>query len=441
MYGQVLHLAALREEWFFPRLNGISSRIIRVAAAGSFDPPVFYEIIGKKSEIDAAPVLLSGGTVSGHNFRYGNLISPTFKDETAIIITDDIKTVLIDDDDTTVNTETVTDGHYTEIFARHTDVPTVSGYRLSNGTQYAPYSLNCFSWGRAILSQVIELEDTFDFDVTLLPDILLTETNKSTVDAYTTLDNAQELYDRAASYLYDNYIGETAPIVSREGNQIVLGAVDLVIDATAASVITFSSGTLTIKSSDYIAGAKATTGTVTLNNGADISSGQFDCDVFLNSEVNFASLTINGDLHINTGADSVISFTNVVVTGDVFNDDTSHTLTINASGSSLTADNPGTGNGQTNILQSITLTVEGNVTLDGAEVRIYDYNGTGRSLGDELDGVENNTGATFDTTEINSGNQIWIQILKSGYVEFGQTFTMPATNTSFQAELTPETNA
>ncbi|MCP4088392.1 MAG: hypothetical protein GY746_01160, partial [Gammaproteobacteria bacterium] len=47
-------------------------------------------------------------------------------------------------------------------------------------------------------------------------------------------------------------------------------------------------------------------------------------------------------------ADTTLAFSNVTVTGSVYNDSASNTLTINATnGSSLTAGDPGTGDGQT----------------------------------------------------------------------------------------------
>lgn len=78
----------------------------------------------------------------------------------------------------------------------------------------------------------------------------------------------------------------------------------------------------------------------------------------LNSATNLSNLTITGDLHINTGANSTITFSNVTVSGSVYNDDTAHTLTINSTnGSSITAGDAGTGNGQTNILNTVTIKV------------------------------------------------------------------------------------
>jgi len=106
-----------------------------------------------------------------------------------------------------------------------------------------------------------------DLEVVMIPDFSITESTKATVDAYTTLDNAAELYDRAKAYLYDNFAGEAATYVSRDGTAINAGSYDLVIDATAASAFAVSGNTITIKSSRY-SGDITTTGTITLSNGA-----------------------------------------------------------------------------------------------------------------------------------------------------------------------------
>lgn len=106
-----------------------------------------------------------------------------------------------------------------------------------------------------------------DLDVVLVPDFSVTEGTKATVDAYATLDNAAEFYDRAKAYLYDNFAGESATYVSRDGASIDAGGYDVTIDATAASAFAVSGNTITIKSSRYI-GDITTTGTIRLFNGA-----------------------------------------------------------------------------------------------------------------------------------------------------------------------------
>jgi hypothetical protein len=106
-------------------------------------------------------------------------------------------------------------------------------------------------------------------DVVLVDDSVITESNKGTVDAYTTIDNPEEFYDRAKSYLYDNYAGETATIVARNGTTINAGSYNIVVDASAASVFAFDGSTITIKATQFV-GNITSSGTFTLLNGAEI---------------------------------------------------------------------------------------------------------------------------------------------------------------------------
>jgi hypothetical protein len=108
-------------------------------------------------------------------------------------------------------------------------------------------------------------------------DLDLTETNKATVDAYTTLDNSFELYDRAKSDLYDNYLGETATTVSRSGALTDAGAYNVTIDATASSAFAISGNTITIKASTFT-GDMTTTGVITLANGAVFNGTRTDAN-------------------------------------------------------------------------------------------------------------------------------------------------------------------
>ena len=116
------------------------------------------------------------------------------------------------------------------------------------------------------------------------------------------------------------------------------------------------------------------------------------------------------------------------------------TLTINVSGvTSPTYYN--TGAGTVTVVNAVALTIQGSdgISLVGAEVRIYDFNGATGSYGDELAGVESCTTATYVYSGASS-NLIYIQILTDDYVEFGQEYTMPAAATTFTATLKTEEN-
>lgn len=100
----------------------------------------------------------------------------------------------------------------------------------------------------------------------------------------------------------------------------------------------------------------------------------------------------------------------------------------------------GTNASTTVIIPQVTLTISAQVSLVGAEIRIYDLdNSPAGSLGTELSGTESVSGATYAFSSAAS-NSIWIQIMKNGYIEFGQQVTMPTTNGSFPATLISEVN-
>lgn len=93
------------------------------------------------------------------------------------------------------------------------------------------------------------------------------------------------------------------------------------------------------------------------------------------------------------------------------------------------------------IIPEVSLTLSANVTLVGAEIRIYDMdNSPAGSLGTELSGAESHGASTYVYTG-SAGNTIWIQIMKSGYVEFGQQFTMPSSNGGLYCNLIQDLNA
>ena len=85
----------------------------------------------------------------------------------------------------------------------------------------------------------------------VIVDANITESNKSTVDAYTKIDTAAKFYDRAASHLEDNLGTYLDFIVTRSGNQIDAGAYNVTIDATASAAFDITGNLITIKASTF----------------------------------------------------------------------------------------------------------------------------------------------------------------------------------------------
>jgi hypothetical protein len=231
-----------------------------------------FEVQAKKSEIDSLGAFFNAAsTRSRHSVRYGNPIKPQFTDGVNLI-TDAIKTRLYDSTNTFIEeNSSLTGGIYPETWQRHTDVPTVSGDRtLTDGTQYAPYSLRSIQFGKQFLVTSINLEDTFDNALVMLTDTVLTELNQTTVDAYTELETPEKFYDRAVSWLESNITSEQSFLVTRSGDTIDAGSYDVIVDATTGSAFDFDGSTITIKT-DTFTGNITTTGTITFANGATIS--------------------------------------------------------------------------------------------------------------------------------------------------------------------------
>lgn len=214
------------------------------------------------------------------------------------------------------------------------------------------YKLGFIAYDRNIYYSEFDIVERLDgspFEYTplMIVDKQITESNKTTVDAYTTLSNNTELYDRAKAYLFDNYAGESTIYVL--DNTADIGAANLTMGETESSAFAYSAGDMTIKipSAGY-SGTIKTTGTITLSSATDLSN-----------------LVIDGDLEINTPADATLAFSNVIVTGNILNT-SSNTLTINAAnGSSLTTTEPGTAAGEVDIQNSVEV-----------KIIVQDVNGT-----------------------------------------------------------------
>jgi len=313
---------------------------------------------------------------------------------------EDTKIVVLDKNSTIVHSQTIgASGISTDISLLYQNIthPTSS---TSTVTTSSPWTIHMMTYGTSILSLAVDVFDDSLAGNTVKniswggpqsqgTDLLITETTKTTVDAYTTLDDAYELYDRAKSYLYDNYAADAVTIVSRSGSQIVLDTVDLVIKGTGATVFAFAAGAIDIKSSTFTGGATATTGEVTLTNGALLNGGTFNCSVNIDN-------TSDGDTYTNVMIDKLIhtgaatktltlsggTVTELEVTGGV-------DLTVYlAGGASITTETETSGTITT--VSSTNFSLSG--LIAGSEVRVYEAGTT-----TEIDGIESST-TTFATT-------------------------------------------
>ena len=189
-------------------------------------------------------------------------------------------------------------------------------YQHMTGEYKLPLSVSHVSY----LGELLTL-DNINFDVssdeiltdfTLAPNLLddpnITELNKAVTDAYTSLGTPQKLYDRAKSYLADNYAGESSTIVSRSGSTIDAGSYNVTIDATAGSAFAVAGSTITIKASAFT-GTINTTGTLTLANGS-IINGSFtniSIDFATAGTYNLQNSTFSGTLTVSNSSGGAVT--------------------------------------------------------------------------------------------------------------------------------------
>ena len=152
----------------------------------------------------------------------------------------------------------------------------VNGDPQTTGTFFTVannYIRGFISYDRLPTSRTFKIEDRIDgsplvHDVVLADDALITA-DRATADGYSEINTPQAFYNRAKAYLVDNYAGETATIVSREGTTINAGSYNVTIDASAASVFAFDGSTITIKATQFTGNIQGS-GTFTLLNGAEV---------------------------------------------------------------------------------------------------------------------------------------------------------------------------
>jgi hypothetical protein len=142
---------------------------------------------------------------------------------------------------------------------------------------------------------------TASVDWILFPDTLITQTIKSTVDAYSTLDNAQELYDRAKANLYDNFEGESEVTVGRVG-ALVDGKNLIFTMNQTGTAYNLTGSTVTFASPSYIGGFKD----ATINHGTGTT-------VF--NDINLENSTWNADQLILVGSADVTSVIDISNSG------------------------------------------------------------------------------------------------------------------------------
>ena len=254
-------------------------------------------------------------------------------------------------------------------------------------------------------------------DALLIPiDAKITQTTKATVDAYTTIDTLDKLYDRFSSWRADTTnirfpsIG-TSPFIA-SGDTIDLNAMNVVIDASAASAFSFNTGTntLTIKATTLAVGSTftklKTTGTISFLNSATTTATLISAHVNLPATGTY-TLSLDSTYVVFTVAGSY------VMTGSTFFGTTNFsntsggavTLTINSisyvnSGPSITVIAPTNTRG----LQFTGL-------LAGSTVKVFD-------TGTQTEAFSTTSSSTTETwSETATGSRtVDYTVFKDGYI-------------------------
>lgn len=152
-----------------------------------------------------------------------------------------------------------------------------------------------------------------------LADSAITEATVATVAAYTTLETLAKIYDYSSYWLTLSGANmETAglgsSLLSFNGGVLDCGALNVVIDATAASVFSVATGTLTIKASSLTGTKIQTTGTITTANGATINTGSYQSSAGLFVSISVSSLVAGSRIQLYNVTDASQIY-NAVVAG------------------------------------------------------------------------------------------------------------------------------
>lgn len=257
---------------------------------------------------------------------------------------------------------------------------------------------------------------------TQLRDLSISQSVKATVDAYTTIDNPDQLYDRAKSFLFDNFAGESATLLAASGT--ALSAQNVIVDATATAAFAYNSGTntITIKSSSFSAGVKfkslTIAGTFTLLNGAVMANLTVTGNAVQATPSNLSNVTITGSLTYSTAVVTPVTFTSTT-TGTVSNSGTA-VIPIKRINSTLIAG--------TNVTSYVPTTLV--FSLSGGRIRVLDNVGV-QQFSQTIDG-------TFELPAAATGTWTY-RIAKYGQKLIESSVVIDGTTKPITASYIPDT--
>lgn len=261
-----------------PRFDSLTGSIVQINSAAVTNV-TFVVLDYIESEVTAAgSVALFDANNANTAVSYRQWITTTIVDPLLAPITDTARRVVRDNTATVVSNTTTTSGIFSKITVQTRRFPAVNGARTwGQGVSSAPYEEAVATYLSTSVKLSLPLPISSDNTYPLVTDDSITETTKATVDAYTSINSLDQLYDRAKSWFVDNlalaFPSFGVQPVSANGNVVSLGNRNIVIDATAATAFAINTGTntITVKTSDLAVGSKfielLTTGTISFANG------------------------------------------------------------------------------------------------------------------------------------------------------------------------------
>ena len=149
--------------------------------------------------------------------------------------------------------------------------------RNNNSTDVFRFGYAAYGYLPATVDAALQGDVPYVVSAVPIADSAITEATQATVAAYTALETLAKVYDYSCHWLtLSGSNMETAglgmQLLSYSGGVLDCGALNVVIDATAASVFSLVTGTLTIKASSLTGTKLQTTGTITTANGATITA-------------------------------------------------------------------------------------------------------------------------------------------------------------------------
>ena len=261
-----------------PRFDAISETIFSAATLASDVGTYVIEDYIESEVTSAANVVKTNNFSANAKLSFRQWIDGSIVDSSLALITDSARRVIRNNAASVVDNATATSG----TFSRYTAEVRLFTMETTNqawtdGTSFGPYdqTIASYAWQAAKLS--LPLAESSDVQFTLQPDDFISEANTATVAAYSSLDDLDQLYDRAKLWFVDNlalaFPSFGVQPVNANGTAVDLGNRNIVINAAAATVFDVNTGTntITVDSSALAAGSNfselKTTGTITFANG------------------------------------------------------------------------------------------------------------------------------------------------------------------------------